>query len=130
VFTQRRNPRGLSPVRLWWRRSHAAASPSNEIFAAKFCRHFAVPMERYTEEILRRALYPQARLTRPFLPAEAFAADRDFVACAGRLTRRRDFPGEAVEFHDAPGNRRFWRRHAKCRVSVKRVQRLFDLVWP
>eukprot|EP01035_Chromulina_nebulosa_P005163 gene5164-7011_t len=83
------------------------------MFAARFCRHFAVPAERYEREMLRRALYPHARLAYFFSGGEAFAADRDFVTCLGRLTRRRDLPGEAMEFHDDPANRYFWRRFGR-----------------
>ena len=105
------------------------ALPS-EIFAEKFCRHFAVPVERYESEMLRRSLYPHARLARLFAPAHSFAADRGFVSTIGRLTRRRDLAGETVEFHDDPRNRQFWRRHGRLRVSMQRVHRLFNAVWP
>ena len=89
-----------------------------------------MPPERYESEMLRRSLYPHARLARFFAPAHSFAADRGFVSSIGRLKRRRDLAGEIVEFHDDPSNRLFWRRHGRVRVSTQRVQRLFNLVWP
>jgi hypothetical protein len=107
-------------------------SPSShppERFAEKYCRHFALPPEAYEADALRRAFYPQGRLAHFLGFRDSFAADRTFIAGVGRLTRRRDLAGEAVEFHQEPSNREFWRRYGRFRVSVQRTQALMDAVW-
>jgi hypothetical protein len=105
------------------------APGSRETFAQKFCRHFGVPTERFDEEVLRRTLYPHARWVRRLGSRDLLSVDRSFVLSVGRLTRRRDFAGEAGEFGQEPCNRRFWRRWGRFRVSVGRMRELFDRVW-
>jgi hypothetical protein len=107
-----------------------SAAGNSDSFAVRFCRHFAIGAARYPEEMLRRSLHRHARLVKPFMSTAAFSADRDFVSCVGQMTRRQDFSGEAVAFHDDPTNRHFWRRYGRVRVSLTRVRRLLNVVWP
>ncbi len=101
-----------------------------ESFQEKFCRHFAVPADRYPEAMLRRTLYRRARWLRWFLPYDFISADRDFIHGVGRLTRRGDFSSEVKEFQRDARNRNFWRSLARCRVSSTRMRAVFVDVWP
>lgn len=101
----------------------------HESFAEKYSRHFNVPPERVADDLLRRSLYPHARWLRFLLSEELLAADRAFVSSVGRLSRRRDFAGEAAEFQRDPRNARFIRYRARFRISVRRMKRLFETVW-
>ena len=97
-------------------------------FTERFCATEAVSAERWHGVLLRRSLYPHARLLRPLLVLfnpEFFAADRDFLNGVGRLTRRGDFAIEADEFAHHPANQGFWRRVLRLRVSVRRLHLLF-----
>ncbi len=98
-------------------------------FSHRFCRHFGVPIENFEREVLRRTLYPHASWLGWLAPDEARAADRRFISSVGRLTRRRDFPAEAHEYQSEPGNRGFWRRHGRLRISVRRMQAVFETAW-
>ncbi len=102
---------------------------SHESFAEKYSRHFNVPPERFADDLLRRTLYPHARWLRFLLSEELLAADRAFVSSVGRLSRRRDFAGEAAEFQRDPRNARFARYRARFRISVRRMRGLFETVW-
>jgi hypothetical protein len=104
-------------------------SLSRETFAAKFCRRFSVPIERFNDEVLVRTLYPHARLISLPGLGQLLDTDRSFVAHVGQLTRRRDFAGEALEFQHDPRNRGFWRKNARLRISIRRMQTLFESVW-
>lgn len=101
----------------------------HESFAEKYCRHFNVPSENFADDLLRRTLYPHARWLRFLLSDELLAADRAFVSSVGRLSRRRDFAGEAAEFQRDPRNARFARYRARFRISVRRMKNLFESVW-
>lgn len=100
----------------------------HESFAEKYCRHFNVPSENFADDLLRRTLYPHARWLRFLLSDELLAADRAFVSSVGRLSRRRDFAGEAAEFQRDPRNARFARYRARFRISVRRMRHVFDTV--
>ncbi len=104
-----------------------------ETFRECFCRHFRVPLERYAEEALQRALTPRARVLHRLLQLsdrDYFAADREFIACVGQLTRQGDFFAEVQDFHYHPGNRRLLRRTLRLRVSANRMRRIIREVWP
>lgn len=102
----------------------------SESFQEKFCRHFAVPPERYGATMLRRTLYGHVRWLRWLCAHDFLAADRCFIASVGRLTRRSDFSGEVTEFRCDDRNQGFWRRTARLRVSSDRMRVLFREVWP
>ena len=101
-------------------------------FAQLYCEHFRSEPAAFRQAVLRRTLYPQARLLRPLLRVfkpDFFAADFDFIDSVGRITRRRDFSSEADEFVHHPENRGFWRRTLRLRVSVGRMHRLVGEVF-
>ena len=100
-----------------------------ESFAQRFCHQFGVNPEHFSREVLRRTLYPHARWACLLGSEHLLALDRSFVENVGQLTRRRDFIGEAAEFQNDPRNRKFWRRRARFRVSIGRMQSLFDSVF-
>jgi hypothetical protein len=95
-------------------------------FAEHFCAINNLPPERYTEEVLRRSLYPAARILQPVLGLNPgyFESDVEFVSCVGRIKRLRDFDQEAYAYIQYPKNRTFLRRHLKLRASVGRLQAL------
>lgn len=86
--------------------------------------------EDYEAEVLKRSLYPLARACRIFLGLipDYFLADRAFLAAVGRMTRRRDFGLEEIEFVHHPANRGVLRRQLKLRVSARRLHRLVRAV--
>ena len=89
-----------------------------EIFQESFCRHFNVPPDRYTDEVLRRTLPRSARLLRFFLrlyDRDYFVADREFILGIGLLTRQGDFHAETQDFRYHPANR---------------MRQLISEVWP
>jgi hypothetical protein len=79
---------------------------------------------------MRRTLSPHARALRWLCSYDSFTADRAFIASVGRLTRRRDFPAELIEFREDDRNLTFWRRRLRLRVSSHRMRTLFQAVWP
>jgi len=95
-------------------------------FAERYCARHDLAPEEFMEAVLRRALYPQTRLLRPFmrLTSAHFIADRDFVFCVGRITRMRQFDQEALAYVQDPNNRGFLRKVLRLRVSVSRMQHL------
>jgi hypothetical protein len=95
-------------------------------FAEKFCAKHGLPPEKYDKSVLRRSLYPAARLLRPVLVLKAnyFAADHEFIRRVGRLTRLGGFEAEVNEFLYDPNNRGFLRRVFKLRASARRLRRI------
>ncbi len=96
-------------------------------FAELFCERYHLPSESYAREMLRRTLYPRARLVAPALRILCpgyFDADIDFVRGIGLIRRAQDLGGEVTDFHLHPGNRGFLRRTLKIRVSCRRMSRL------
>jgi len=95
-------------------------------FAEKFCARHGVTPEKYEEVVLKRSLYPAARLLLPVLVLKAnyLAADREFIRGVGRLTRSSGFDSEALDYLDHPNNRGFLRRVFKLRVSGRRLRRM------
>lgn len=106
----------------------SSTTPSAD-FEQKFCARYRVAPERCREIVLRRTLYPHARLLRRLIllfAPEFFAADYDFIAGVGRLRRRRDFKIEVWDFLYNPANRGPLRRTLRLRVSVQRTQALLE----
>ncbi|HEY0945602.1 MAG TPA: hypothetical protein VGD81_10055 [Opitutaceae bacterium] len=96
-------------------------------FAELYCAAHALSAEEFAPVVLNRTLYPHARLFGwlvTLFHRRHFEADYDFVHDAGRLMRFRDFDLAVDEFLYHPGNRGFWRRVARVRVSSQRLRRL------
>lgn len=100
-------------------------------FSEGFCAKYHVRPEAYEAEVMKRSLYPAARVVRGFLALipDYFSADRAFLNAVGRMTRRRDFGLEEIEFVHHPANRGFLRRQLKLRVSARRLHRLVRAVF-
>lgn len=97
-------------------------------FQETFCAQYGVPPRLYGATVLRLTLYPHARWLADVSPRRFLAPDRHFIASVGRLTRWREFAGEAEVFQHLPANERFWRRRLRLRVSLKRMRVLFSEV--
>jgi len=102
----------------------------SDSFQERFSRHFAVPLDRYEDAMLRMTLYGHARWLRLLRASDLLAADRSFIGSMGRLTRRQDVLSEVKEFRHDARNHSFWRRRVRLRVSGARVLRLLREVWP
>lgn len=97
-------------------------------FAELFCSQQGVAPGNFNRVVLRRSLYPHARLIARLVEGmepDFFAADRDFVSAVGALRRARDYSAEVSEFIHHPDNRRPVRRHLKIRLSTSRLKLLF-----
>lgn len=97
-------------------------------FAELFCSQQGIAPADFNRVVLRRSLYPHARLIARLVEGmepDFFAADRDFVSAVGALRRARDFSAEVSEFIHHPDNRRPVRRHLKIRLSTSRLKLLF-----
>lgn len=111
--------------------SAATLAPAEEeSFAERFCCHFNVSVENFESALLRRTLPPHARWLNVFAPSDFFLADHGFISRVGELQRRRDFDSEAKAFQRDPCNGTFLRRRWRLRVSVGRMRRLLDTIWP
>ncbi len=98
-------------------------------FEQQCCRRFGITRDRYLDTVFAHTLYPHARYLRRVIlifDANFFAADRDFLAGVGRLSRRRDFASEVKDFHHHPANRGLLRRGLRLRVSARRIQTLVN----
>jgi hypothetical protein len=95
--------------------------------AELYCERHGARLDGFERLVLQRCLHPQARLLRwllVLLRADYFAADRELIAAAGRLTRAARFPAEVAEYHYHPANSGRLRREWKLRLSVGRLQQL------
>lgn len=120
------------------RRSLLAGSASSRhksfgpTFQERFCRHHGLAKADYTRAVLLRSLYPHARLLRPvllWLNPDYFGPDLDFVRSVGLMRSRRDYAGEAADFHHADVTRDFLRGPLRLRVSAERLRRIVDATW-
>lgn len=96
-----------------------------------YCEHSGLPPDQFHRAVLRRTLYPHARLLAPlirFFKPSFFVADYDFVEGVGRVVNRRTFRLEVGDFQSCLENRRFSRRVLRLRVSVGRMAGLVERV--
>jgi hypothetical protein len=94
-------------------------------FSEKFCRQYKVSPADYRAALLRRTLYPSARILAPVLrliDRDHFAADHRYIDSLAHLRRLRDLVHESQEYTRDPANRRFLRGTLRLRVSVGRMQ--------
>lgn len=104
-------------------------SPTMKTFRELYCERRGLDPSQFGKEVLRRSLYPHARLVGWLLcclDRNYFAADRDFIGGAGGLSCRRDFRSEMSEYFYHPGNRGFLRRVLRLRVSAGLLRRCFE----
>jgi len=102
-------------------------APPPRTFGEIFCERYHLPPESYNREMLRRVLYPRARMISPVIRLFApgfFDADRDFIRGVGLIRRMEDLGDEVTEFHLHPRNRGFLRRVFKIRASCQRMSHL------
>jgi len=100
---------------------------TEKTFSELYCERHGLKPEQYESVVLRRALYPHARLLAPFLRLlwpDYFAADLDFVRSVARLRRFREFSNEAEEFAHHPANRGFARLTVNLRVSSRTLRHM------
>ena len=106
--------------------SHRRTGFAVTTFCERFCVRFGVQSERYERAVLKRSLYPLARVLRPLLALNGryFDADRSFILGVGRITRPGQFGYEATDYMLNPANHAFLRRQLKLRTSVGRLRQL------
>ncbi len=100
---------------------------TEKTFAELYCEQNGLKPEKYEAVVLRRSLYPHARLIAPLIRwiwADHFVADIDFVRNVARLRRFREFAFESEEFAHHPANRGFLRLTVNLRISSRTFRRL------
>jgi hypothetical protein len=100
---------------------------TEKTFSELYCIQQNIRLEEFEAILLKRALYPHARLVAPLakmLWPEYFAADLDFVRSVGRLRRFRDFFHESEEFAHHPANTGALRLTLNIRVSSRSIRRM------
>lgn len=96
-------------------------------FADHYCALHGLVPGQFASHLLKHALYPHARLVRPFLEflrPNYFAADNDFVCDVAQITRYHEFFDSSIEFVHHPENRGLMRRLLRIRVSTDRMRRI------
>ena len=102
-------------------------------FTEAYCAKHGTPPADFAQAVLRRTLYPHARLLLPlcrFYNANHLAADMDLVRAAGELRRVRDLGDELSDFNHHPANVGFWHRQMKVRISTQRLRALMRETLP
>ena len=89
-----------------------------------YCEHCGITPARFVQHILKRSLYPSARVIRWFITEDFFAPDREFIHALGFASSRKAFTGAQEEFHRFHTHG-LWRRVFKLRISSNRVRDLF-----
>lgn len=100
---------------------------TEKTFAELYCIQKNIVIEEFEALVLRRGLYPHARLMAPLVKVlwpDYFAADLDFVRSVGRLRRFRDYFHESEEFAHHPANSGALRSILNIRVSSRKIRRM------
>ncbi|MES2697147.1 MAG: hypothetical protein V4773_27025 [Verrucomicrobiota bacterium] len=110
----------------------SSGAPFPARFRETFCAHVGVQVDAYSSALLRRTMYPHARvvfllLNRVF--PRLFAADRTLVADVAQAAKPRDALFALDDFYIHPDNHRFLRREFRLRISARRFERLLREVW-
>lgn len=98
-----------------------------EEFQSWYCEWWSVPPAEFHAIVLRRTLYPQARLLAVLLrhlDRQFFQADHDFIEDVGHIRNAAGFADAVQAYVDHFSNRRFLRHRLRLRVSVRRMWRL------
>ena len=96
-------------------------------FSELYCIQQGIRADEYEATVLKRALYPHARLVAPLvrmLWPDHFVADLEFVRAAGQLRRFRDFFHESEEFAHHPANTGILRSALNIRASSRSIRRM------
>jgi hypothetical protein len=123
---------GKGPIAAVTAASHLTAM-SQPNFAEVFCARYAMEPAAFERSVLRRVLYPHARLLAPlcrFFNPDFFAADLDFIHAVSGVCQGHHFSVDAMDFSDHPANQGFWRRTLRVRVSVRRLFILIQQTLP
>lgn len=102
---------------------------TKKTLAESFCGRHGVPTEQFSQAVLTRCLYPQARLLKnPLLlvNADYFEPDLELIHQIGQLTHADDLAAEIAEYNYHPANAGRLRREWKLRLSVTRLQKLVE----
>jgi len=95
-------------------------------FAQLYSEQTGTPPGEIESQLLRRCLYPHARLLQPILNVVApgiFAADIDMIHSIAQLTDPYEFRYDAHDHHH-PATGGFWRRCLFLRLSDHRLHQL------
>ncbi len=100
---------------------------TEKTFSELYCIQQNIELEEFEIVVLKRGLYPHARLVAPLVKMlwpDYFAADLDFVRSVGRLRRFRDYFHESEEFAHHPANTGTLRLMLNVRVSSRTIRRM------
>ena len=89
-----------------------------------YCQDHSIDESEFTTHLLKRTLYPAARLALPVLSwvtPRPFAEDLTYLDCIGRIRTAKQLSDETHDFRNQSANRRFSRRVLHLRISVGRV---------
>jgi CheY-like chemotaxis protein len=106
-----------------------AGDLGDKTFAELFCARFGVKPENFSKAVLRRTLYPRARLVAPLLRLffrDYFEADHDFIAGTGRLRDLGQMAAEIRHYQRHMLNHGYLRQGLRLRVSAFRMTRLVN----
>ncbi|MCU0792684.1 MAG: hypothetical protein MUE42_07500 [Opitutaceae bacterium] len=96
-------------------------------FLELYCEQNQIEASEYERHVLRRSLYPHARLLAPILRLlwlQHFAADVDLVRSAASVRRVRDLMPETDAHAYHPANVGALRQFFRLRASTTRLHRL------
>ncbi|MEJ1971993.1 MAG: hypothetical protein WDM96_05780 [Lacunisphaera sp.] len=102
-------------------------------FLDLYVQHTGRRRAEFVADVLRRTLYPHARLfTRLLtaLDAQYFHPDYEFIEDVSLMRRPADFSAAVRSYLEHPRNRSFPRRRLRLRISVRRMLKLANHVSP
>ena len=94
-------------------------------FAQSYCQRHGLADDQFAQAVLRRALYPQARLILPLIESLApayFAADLELIADLGRMRSTRHFRDVSADYRRILARSGFARRSLRVRVSMRQLR--------
>lgn len=96
-------------------------------FARSYCTRHRLSDDQFARAVLRRALYPQARLLNPLIALTApdfFAAELELISTLGRVQSIRHFHEVSVDYRHQLARAGFTRRGLNLRISLRRLREI------
>jgi hypothetical protein len=105
----------------------------NQPFLDRYCQRTGQRRSEFVTDVLRRTLYPHARLfirVLELLDRQHFHPDYEFIEDVSLMRRQADFSSAVRSYLEHPRNRSFLRRRLRLRISVRRMVDLVNHVSP